>query len=248
MTEQQALLTLFWPSGLVLGVFAGVWWGSKWLDRRIPLVEARWNRVIASDGRTGCDVARALLDQAGLLQVPIRRHADRDLYRGAEKAIYLRNAVYQGRSILSLSVGAHEVGHAIQHATDYLPYRPWFQRASEIVVWISYILSPFTLLSGLLLRLQVLVGAAVCCALVAWVIPAILTLAKELDASRRAAHLLDTQGVLSSEEQVGTREYYRWAAATYVADLVVSQALFPAGIWYGAVMIPVLLKWVGLLI
>ena len=67
------------------------------------------------------------------------------------KTVNLSPDVWEGRSIASAAVAAHECGHAVQHATAYAPLQmrsrlvPAVQFSSTIVNWV--------LLAGLLWQL-----------------------------------------------------------------------------------------------
>ncbi|HOA19175.1 MAG TPA: zinc metallopeptidase, partial [Sedimentibacter sp.] len=79
---------------------------------------AKYMRVQTRRGYTGAEVARMLLNQNGLHDVPIETARGQlgDHYDPTKRVLRLSGEVYQGSSIASVSVAAHEVGHAIQHA------------------------------------------------------------------------------------------------------------------------------------
>ncbi len=72
---------------------------------------------------TGADVARYILNQNGLHDVPIERISGQlsDHYDPRSRVVRLSAEVYGSTSLAALGVAAHEVGHAIQHDTGYLP-------------------------------------------------------------------------------------------------------------------------------
>src|SRR5690625_5872163 len=81
----------------------------------------KYLRVPTEKGYSGVQVARLLLDQNGLQHIPIEYSRGRltDHYDPKNKVLRLSEEVYKGTSIASVSVAAHEVGHAIQDANDY---------------------------------------------------------------------------------------------------------------------------------
>jgi Zn-dependent membrane protease YugP len=70
---------------------------------------------------TGGELARHLLDEAGLSHVKVERIAAGDHYAPDEKAVRLSASNFDGRSVTAVAVAAHEVGHALQHAEGYRP-------------------------------------------------------------------------------------------------------------------------------
>src|SRR5699024_9053409 len=83
----------------------------------------KYLRVPTEKGYTGEQVARLLLDQHGLHHIPIElsRGSLSDHYDPTKEVVRLSQEVYHGSSIASVSVAAHEIGHAIQHANGYTP-------------------------------------------------------------------------------------------------------------------------------
>ncbi len=65
---------------------------------------------------TGAELARHLLDEAGLAAVKVELTGDGDHYDPEAQAVRLLPQHYDGRSIAAVAVAAHEVSHAVQHA------------------------------------------------------------------------------------------------------------------------------------
>src|SRR5690554_2168438 len=89
-------------------------------------VKGTFNRLLgqrAYAGLTGSQVARRILDQNGLQGVVVERVSGHlsDHYDPREQVVRLSSAVYDGTSVASIGVAAHEVGHAVQHAQGYAP-------------------------------------------------------------------------------------------------------------------------------
>lgn len=89
-------------------------------------VNSTFNRYLKERsyaGYTGYQVARQILDDHGLSSVGVERAAGRlsDHYDPRSKTVRLSADVYGGTSVAALSVAAHEVGHAVQHAKNYAP-------------------------------------------------------------------------------------------------------------------------------
>ena len=71
---------------------------------------------------TGASVARQILDKNGLKEVKIEKISGNltDHYNPKNKTVSLSEDIYDGTSIASISVAAHECGHAIQHKEGYI--------------------------------------------------------------------------------------------------------------------------------
>ena len=94
------------------------------MQSRLKSTFAKNSRVPVASGKTGAEVAREILDRNGLQGVPV--HPSKagplsDHYDPRKRGVFLSEPVYAGRSIAATAVAAHEVGHAIQHATAYVP-------------------------------------------------------------------------------------------------------------------------------
>lgn len=180
----------------------------------------KYLRVPAKKGYSGFQVARMLLNQNGLQDIPIevgKGHLS-DHYDPTKRVLRLSGEVYQGSSIASVSVAAHEVGHAIQHANGYAPLSlrnmvfP-VARFGSSAAW-------FFIMAGLLIPSLgnlmdigiILFGAAVAFQLI--------TLPVEFNASKRALEMLDANGlVIDNKERKGAENVLRAAALTYVAAM-----------------------------
>lgn len=180
---------------------------------------AKYLKVPTRKGYSGLQVARELLDKNGLQDVPIEAASGQlsDHYDPRKRVLRLSNEVYRGSSIASVSVAAHEVGHAIQHANGYVPLslrNMIFPIASfgSSAAWFFIIGGLFIpSLRGLMDIGIILFGAAVLFQLV--------TLPVEFNASSRAIELLDSNGFIVSDERNGAKRVLNAAALTYVAAM-----------------------------
>jgi len=193
---------------------------------------ARYSRVPSAAGRTGAEVARAILQTVGIRNVSIHEHPQvlGDHYDPMRKRLVLSSANYHGTSLAAIGVAAHECGHAIQHQHAYAPLHLRMAAvtatnfASQIVFWLP-VLGMFT--GYLTTYTGVLIMA------IAWaVIMAfnLVTLPVEFDASRRAKILLGEMGYMQSgAEHVGVSRVLNAAGWTYVAAFITSLLYF---LWY----------------
>lgn len=180
---------------------------------------AKYLRVPTRKGYTGAQVARLLLDQHGLQDMPIEvsRGQLSDHYDPTKRVLRLSGEVYQGNSIASVSVAAHEVGHAIQHANGYIPLSlrnmvfP-VARFGSSAAWFFIIIGLLMPALGGLMDVGILLfGAAVAFQ--------VITLPVEFNASSRALRLLDANGFITEDETEGAQKVLRAAALTYVAAM-----------------------------
>jgi Zn-dependent membrane protease YugP len=184
---------------------------------------------------SGAEVARAILDRNGLQGVPVEASPGgplSDHYDPRKREVFLSEPVFTGRSVASVAIGAHEVGHAIQHEAAYTFFRIrsalWPAVAFASQAWL------FILLAGALLGALGLVQIAIVLFAVV-VLFQIVTLPVEFDASRRALAQLDGLGLVTVDERAGARKVLRAAATTYVAAALaaLSQLAYYAIIFLG---------------
>lgn len=194
-----------------------------WAQMRVKSTYARYSQVRASRGITAQQAARLILDMNGLQNIPIQRIAGSltDHYDPSARVIRLSDSVYNSSSIAAIGVAAHEVGHAVQHATGYSPMK--LRSAIVSVTNIGSTLSMPLILIGLVMNSSGLAMAGVALfSLVA--VFQLVTLPVEFNASSRALATLESRDILSPQELFGAKSVLTAAALTYVAALVQSLA------------------------
>ena len=131
----------------------------------------------------------------------------------------MSDSVYGSNSIAALGVAAHEVGHAFQHDTNYLPLG--IRNAIVPVASFASSASFPLILIGLLFGLPDLaaLGVIIFTAVVAF---QLITLPVEFNASSRAVALLHSGGHISTQEVPMVKKVLGAAALTYVAAALVS--------------------------
>ena len=132
--------------------------------------------------------------------------------------------MYDNTSTAAIGIACHEVGHAIQHATGYVPVK--IRTAIVPITNLGSKLSMPLILIGLVLGafsewMFMLVYAGIACFALSTVFQ-LVTLPTEFNASRRAMDSISTYNILSDDELRGTRKVLTAAAMTYVAALAVS--------------------------
>jgi Zn-dependent membrane protease YugP len=180
----------------------------------------RWSRIPARSRMTGAQAAERLITAGGLYGVRIEGTQGRltDHYDPRTKVLRLSRPVYQGQSVASLAIAAHELGHAMQDLEGYtlLRLRAALVPAVNIGSYLGWIL----IMVGLLMR-QVNIAWLGVLVFSGGALFALATLPVELNASARAKRLLvDTGLIIGEDEQRGVNTVLNAAALTYVAALV----------------------------
>jgi len=189
----------------------------------------KWSRVPSSSRLTGAQVAQRLInssayvtsgDGRGLFDVQIQGIGGNltDHYDPRTKTLRLSQGVANSASVAAVAVAAHELGHAMQDAEDYLPlrFRAALVPAVNIGSWLGWIL----IIVGLFLNMVNLAWLGVLI-FSGGAVFALATLPVELNASARAKQLLAQTGIIQSEqERRGVNNVLNAAALTYVASLV----------------------------
>ncbi len=162
------------------------------------------------------------MDHNGLPNVPVQPAPGgplSDHYDPRNRTVNLSQGVYDGRSVASVAIAAHEVGHAIQHEKAYAPFK--LRSAMAPAVGFASNAWFFLLLIGIFANLAGLATFAIILfALV--VLFQLVTLPVEFDASRRAKKQLSALGLVSAGEAQGASKVLSAAALTYVAAALVA--------------------------
>ena len=194
-----------------------------WAQHRVKSTFAKNLQVHVANGMTGAQVARRILDANGLNEVPVEETPGSlsDHYDPRSRSVHLSPNVFREASIASTAVGAHEVGHAIQHAKSYAFFK--FRSALFPAVQFASNIWMVLLIGGLLLGALQLAWLGVLLYAVA-VLFQFVTLPVEFDASRRAKQQLQDLGLVASNEATGVQATLNAAAWTYVAGALAAVA------------------------
>jgi len=182
----------------------------------------RYKKARASSGLTGFEVARRMLDRNGLHHVQIQQTQGKlsDHYDPKTRTVRLSPDIHNVASVAAVAVAAHEVGHAIQHAQDYVPLK--LRSALVPAVNIANRLGFIAIIAGLILEVFVVAQIGIIL-IAALFIFQLITLPVEFNASTRAMAGLSEMNVLYDQsEKRGARKVLTAAALTYVAALVVA--------------------------
>lgn len=195
---------------------------SLYAQFKVQSTFGRFSQVGASSGLTGAQVARRLLDENGLSDVPVELIPGRlsDHYDPRRRRMRLSPEVYHGRSLAALGVAAHETGHAVQHATGYVPLG--FRNSLFPVANLGSSMALPLFFMGFLFRGPVLMNLGIALFAVA-VLFQVVTLPVEFNASGRALAMLEGSGALRRGGELDAAgKVLRAAALTYLAATAVS--------------------------
>ena len=178
-------------------------------------------KVRNSKGYTGFQVARSILDNNGLQDIPIeliQGHLS-DHYDPRKKIMRLSDAVYNGLSIASIGVAAHECGHAVQHLEEYGPLA--IRNTIAPIASIGSKLSWILVIAGFVFGWLQLIDIGILFFSVA-VIFQLITLPVEYNASSRAVVMLADYNLVETEELGPVKKVLSAAALTYLAATIVA--------------------------
>lgn len=188
---------------------------------RISSSYSKYRKVKAGSGLSGQEVARKILDSNGLSDIHIVEVKGElsDHYDPKRKVLRLSSDIYHNDSVASVSVAAHECGHAIQDKEGYtfMRIRGLLVPIVNFVTYAGYIIGIISLIGGATGYLKVTLLI-----ILASIIFQLVTLPVEFDASNRANAELLRLGIVDTNEQVHTKKMLGAAALTYVASVISS--------------------------
>jgi Zn-dependent membrane protease YugP len=186
---------------------------------RVSSTYKKYSKISNNQKKTGADIALLLLRANGLSDVKVEETKGvlTDHYDPRKKRLRLSKDVYRLSSVSAMGIVAHEVGHALQDNTGYIPMkiRGALVPVANVGTWLGY----GCFLVGILLSVTNLVWAGVIlfsCA----VFFSLITLPVEFNASARARQMLKSNGLVTTAESDGASAVLSAAALTYVAALL----------------------------
>ncbi len=180
---------------------------------------SKYKKVKVKSGMTGAEVAREILKENGLdnIYVVETRGYLTDHYDPRNKVVRLSTDIYNGDSIASVSVAAHECGHAVQDKEGYFFLR--FRSFLVPIVNFSTKFGYLAVLIGLIFGTMNLAWIGIFL-LVAILLFQLITLPVEFNASKRGKMFLSKLNVVDNSERSMASSMLMAAAMTYVASLV----------------------------
>jgi len=208
---------------ILIGIIALV---SFAVSSRLKSKFEHYSQVHLRNGMSGAEIATKMLHDNGIYDVKVISTPGRltDHYNPAEKTVNLSEAVYNERNAAAAAVAAHEVGHAVQHATAY----SMLQLRSNMVpvTNVASQLAPWLIIIGLGLGAAAKMGMGFYVAIAGLGLMAIatafslVTLPVEYDASNRALAWLKNKNMLTPQEYAGAEDSLKWAARTYLVAAI----------------------------
>ena len=220
------MLGMFDPVLMVITlVFMGI---GMFVSARLKNKFAEYSQTPLKNGMSGKDVAEKMLRDNGIMDVKITSVEGQltDHYNPLEKTVNLSAEVYQGRSIASAAVAAHECGHAVQHAHAYswltlrssiVPVVNFSSKAMNVIILAGFFLGAFYHWYNEMLGMII-----ICQGLIT--IFSLITLPVELDASKRALVWLNSANIARGDEHEKAEDALNWAAKTYFVAALASLA------------------------
>ena len=219
-------MMLFDPILMVITlVFMGI---GILVSARLKSKFKEYSQTPLQNRMSGKEVAEKMLRDNGITDVKITSVDGQltDHYNPLTKTVNLSKEVFEGRSIASAAVSAHECGHAVQHAHAY----SWLSLRSAIVpvVNISAKAMNIIILAGFFLGFmyqlynEMLLAIILCQGVIT--IFSMITLPVELDASKRALVWMNNANIARGNEHAKAEDALNWAARTYFVAALASLA------------------------
>ncbi len=197
---------------------------AMWAQWKVQHTYKKYSQVRAANGLTGRQMAQQIMTRNGVTDVAIEEVGGvlSDHYDPRSKKVRLSPHNYEESSLAAIAVGAHEVGHVLQHAQGYAPLgiraaiAPVANIGSMLAFPLFFIGFIFhSGMSGLMMDIGLLFFSGA-------VVFHLITLPVEFDASKRALQQLTESGSLAPQEVVGAKAVLDAAALTYVAAAAMS--------------------------
>ena len=179
---------------------------------------SKYSKIKTNHGETGEQIARRILDTAGLDDVVVYETTGylSDHYDPRQKAVFLSSSNFNNATIGAVAVAAHECGHAIQHKDKYTFMN--IRAALVPFVNLSSYAGYFAILLGVILGSLNLIWIGILAECVILLFQ-LITLPVEFNASHTALKVLVDDNYLTKKELSGGKTVLRAAALTYVASV-----------------------------
>jgi len=212
---------------ILIGAIALVSW---LVSSRLKSKFKHYSKIHLQNGMSGAEIAQKMLDDHGIRDVKVVSTPGMltDHYNPKNKTVNLSEGVYNQRNASAAAVAAHEVGHAVQHATAY----EWLGMRSKLVpiVSVTSSMSTWVVFGGLALGAAAGIGFGYWVAVAGLVMMSFatlfsfITLPVEYDASNRALAWLKNKNIVTQAEYKGSEDALKWAARTYLVAAIGSLA------------------------
>ncbi len=181
----------------------------------------RCEKILTKKGITGEEVARKILDHNKLKDVKVEEVAGvlSDHYDPKAKVVRLSKSIFSKSSVASVSVAAHECGHAIQDKDDYFFLR--FRHSIIPIVNLATKAGYIAIVAGLILGMLQLFWLGIICEFLILFFQ-LITLPVEFNASSRGLSQLLELKIIEQEELKDCSTMLKAAALTYVSAVAAS--------------------------
>lgn len=188
---------------------------ALWAQARVKSTYHAASQVAAP--LSGAAAARHILDSAGLRDVDIEQVPGQlsDHYDPRHRVLRLSQGVYGQRTLAAVGIAAHEAGHAIQDAQQYVPLV--IRNAAVPAASFGSRTAFLFLILGLVfasLKPLIFVGIGLFGLVVFF---QVINLPVEFNASSRAKEVLVSLGIVDAQGMVYVNKVLNAAALTYVA-------------------------------
>ncbi|TPN87539.1 zinc metallopeptidase [Aquimarina algicola] len=202
---------------------------SSYVSNKLKRKFKKYSNIHLQNGLSGAEIATKMLQDNGIHDVQVISTPGMltDHYNPLNKTVNLSEGVYHQRNAAAAAVAAHEVGHAVQHASAY----SWLTMRSKIVpaVGIASKFSNIVIMGGLVLsatgmalgNMVFLLGILLFAVTTLFTF---ITLPVEYDASKRALAWLENKNMVTRQEYAGAKDALKWAARTYLVAALGSLA------------------------
>ncbi len=201
---------------------------SIWAQAKVSNDFNKYNDLPSSNGLPANQLARKLLDGAGLTNIKVTscKGSLTDHYNPKTETVALSEAVYDKSSISALGVMAHELGHVLQYKDKYFLIRLKSFLVPVINIF-NFFMWPLVIVGIIIEAVSytkigfvfIIIGI---CIFALSTLLSLITLPIELNASKRAYTLLVKTGILTEDEGEGVKKVLNSAALTYLAGLITS--------------------------
>jgi Zn-dependent membrane protease YugP len=207
--------------GYVLaGVIAMI---GQYVSSKLQSKFKHYSQIRLKNGLSGKEIAEKMLADNGITNVEVISVKGQltDHYNPATRTVNLSEVVYGEVNASAAAVAAHEVGHAVQHATAY----GWLTMRSKMVPVVniaskgaSVVLAIGVAIAASTNRMTVLIIGL--CLFAMSTLFTFVTLPVEFDASNRALAWMDKHNMVTQEEYGGAKDALKWAARTYIVAAI----------------------------
>jgi Zn-dependent membrane protease YugP len=206
---------------LLLLVFGPQWWATYTLRR--------YAGVLPRIPGTGGELARHLLDEFGMADVPVEEGKQGgDHYDPERRVVSLGPDNYNNNSLTAIAVAAHEVGHAIQHQRNEkkLALRTRLVKLATTTQQLgagAMFLLPVVVAVTRVPAAGLIMAAIGLASMGMATLVHLVTLPVEIDASfGKALPVLQQGRYVEAADELAVRRVLRAAALTYVAGSLAS--------------------------